>query len=166
MKQFWQIYNKNDTVKAAKNVKKALLIYILLAVAYVAICATFVTVYVVAEVSVYLCYAVNFVVTVAFAWYSVLFFSVGFAEKREKLRFYRVVDNALLTNYRGKFVGIGETAVKEGHLMFASVIFDTAEGQKSFLVFVNVNLCLGEGITYDLQTVGNKLMSYKEFSND
>lgn len=166
MKQFWQVYNKSNADKAAKDVKKSLLIYILLAIAYAAICATFITVYVVAEVNVYLCYAVNFVVTVAFAWYTVIFFSVTFAEKREKLRFYRVVDNALLTAYRGKFEGIGETAVKEGHLTYASVIFDTAEGSKSFLVFVNVNLCLSEGVTYDLQVVGNKLMSYKEFSND
>lgn len=165
MKDFKPLYTKNEENIAAKDVKSTLLIYVLLAVLFVALCATFIVLYVVVEFSVYVCYAVNFLASVAFFWYTVTFFAVTFPIVRDNLRFYRVVDNAQLTMYRGKYLLKGD-AVKEGRLTFISVQFATADGNKTFLIRPFVGEIFREGAMYDLQAVGNKLMAYKEFNND
>lgn len=165
MKGFKPLYGKNEESAAAKNVKSALLIYVLIAMSYAAFCALFVVLYVVFELSVYLCFAVNFLATVVFVWYTVSFFAVTFPTKRDNLRFFRVVENAQLTNYRGRYLTSGET-VKEGRLSFVSVEFATADGNKTFLLLNSAEEIFRENVTYDLQAVGNKLMSYKEFNND
>ena len=161
MKDFIPIYDKMQESMAKKQVKTALFAYVLVAMLYAAICAAFLVLYVVVELTVYVCCAVNIVATVAFIWYSVLFFSFSFAQKRQNLRFFRAADNAQFTAYRGKYLQCGDT-VKEGRLSFTSVQFDTPDGVKTFLWLEGTANTLRDNATYDLQAVGNKLWAYKE----
>lgn len=165
MKDFKYLYGKRDEIEASSKLKKSTAVYAAVAAAYIALCTAFVVLYIAAEWNVYLCFFVNFTATVVFIWYTVLFFSVTFSDMKADIDFYRIAENAQVTPDGGVFLREGGV-VKDGRLKFIALVFDTAKGERVFMVRPHICRPFRTERAYDLLLIGNKITAYKEAESD
>ncbi len=161
---FDRVYKKENLNNAVKAMRGAILIYCLSALAFACLCSVFVVLYISVGVSVILCFAVNFTLSVVFVWFSVIFFKLKLYVCRERLRFYRLQDNALITYSRGTYTGETRTGA-EGALNFRYLTFKTAEGLKTYRVGEESSVVFGTDKAYDLELAGDLITGYAEAEN-
>ena len=165
MKEFKKLYGNNDRIRALKDFRNGVLIYCAIALLFAAFCIAFVVLYVKIELSVYLCFALNFIATVAFCWFSVIFFTSVISKKRALLRFFKAFENAEITLARGKFDGVTGEVLQE-KTSFISLEFSTGDKKDEFFVLKGTAVPFKAGKIYDLQTLGSHITAYKEAEND
>lgn len=164
MNGFTEIYNTDGFKTARSELRKGLIVFCAAAFAYIAFCAVFVVLYVKCGLNVYLCFSLNFTVSVAFAWYAVLYFGCGYNKKRQLLNFYRTFENADIRPVRGVFIG-SAAETREKSVIFTKLLFKTFGGDAEFLIKSGLNVPFTEGKEYDLLVAGNKISAYKGAEN-
>ncbi len=164
MNGFTEIYNSNGIKTARSQLRKGLIAFCAVFSAYVAFCAVFVVLFVKCGLNVCLCFALNFIASVAFAWYAVIYFRCVYYNRRQLLNFYRSFENADLKPARGVFTGIVAES-QEQKVAFTKLVFKTFEGEREFLIKSGIKTPFAEGKEYDLLTAGNKIFAYKGAEN-
>lgn len=158
------IYSKSKALQTKRNKRKAVLFYALAAVIFACICTAFLLLYILLEVNIFVCASVCIVVTIAFMWFSVLFFGNTYKRLSVEANFYKVQANSISTNYRGEYLcSIG--ACSENGLSFTKLIFKTSEGEKAVLLLKDEVNPFKKNAVYYLSCVGNKVTAYAEARN-
>lgn len=164
MNGFTEIYSQNDLNTAKLQLRKGLIVFCAVLLLFIAFCAAFVVLFAVCGLNVYLCFSLNFIASVAFLWYAVIYFKCGYGKKRQLLNFYRTFDNADIRPARGAFAGVsGET--EEKSVVFTQLLFKTFDGETELLIKSGVKAPFTEGGEYDLLVAGNKISAYKGAEN-
>ncbi len=161
MEDFVRIYGPTGRAAACKRSRKALAVYIAVSVAFVLLCVLFALLYRYLRVNVWLCGTVNVLLTVAFLWFSLLFFSAAYPPIRADVKFYKDADNALIRNVRGVFRR-ADPAADVGMIDCVPLVFDTAAGETTLYVRADANVDLTEGGEYDLRATGDRLLEYRK----
>ncbi len=164
MNGFTEIYSENDRRAAKSAVGYSLLIFVAVTAVFVGLCAAFVVLYFKHETMLYLSFTVNFIITVAFVWFTVIFFCEIFSEKRERLRFYGILDNAVFEYYTGTFTGTNGF-VKLDRVEYDKYRFESEDGQRVLLLMRGAVIPFRTGRTYDVAAVGDRVTAYKEADN-
>mgnify|MGYP001100226893 CR=1 FL=1 len=159
MNGFTNIYSVSDINIVRARLRNGVIIFCAVALLFAAFCAGFVVLFVKELLNVYVCFAFNFVATVAFAWYAVIYFKCVFYRHRQQLNFYRSFEYADAKPARGIFLRA------EGGQVEKSVVCTRLVGTAVFLIKSCLNIPFEEGKEYDLLAVGNKLWEYKEADN-
>lgn len=141
------------------------MLYCAVALVFAGVCATFVALYITVNLNVFVCFFVNFIVSVVFVWFSVIFFKIKFSLLRDDVRFYRMQENALINYARGAFRG-AEGEGKEGGLCFCYLTFETAEGLKKYRLKQGIKVPFAQDKLYDLELAGDLVTGYAEAENE
>lgn len=156
MKEFTEVYNQNTIKSVTAAARKAVIIFSLSAVAFVAICVAFCVLTAFDFVNTYLGCIVNVLLTVAFLWYGYLFFSIYYVPARKRRAIVKYLENAQPSLISGKFIS------------------ETDDGWCLLLDFGNVKVSLDkscaykfiEGKDYDLRTVNGFIVSFREAEHE
>lgn len=159
-----RIYSQSDKQLAQRAARNALTIYCLTAVGFAAVCAGFVVLFDYVNSLLTLCVAVNFLLSIAFFWYTVIFFYTVYPRKRERSRFFKIMDGALITRACGIFVGAGDT-VTVGKVEYSEALFEIDGQREALLVLSGVTLPFVAGIKYDLQKIGERITAFAEVAD-
>jgi len=160
MTEFIQVYGSDERRAAGKRRLAAIAVFAAACVLYAGLCVLFSLLYRLFGVSVWLCAPVNVILTVAFLWIAVLFFSVTYPPIRADVKFYKTADNALFTDLRGEFL-YADAAVETDGKMFVPTVFETADGEITLYVKEGAVPTLEAGTEYFLRARGNMLFAYK-----
>ena len=156
-----ELYPEKDRQAAVSAMRKSLLIYIVISIVCVTVCVLFVVLYKKMEHLLFLCAAVDFVITLGLFWFSVLYFSEVFPRYRGKLRIFKVLENAATKTVRMTYVSAGDTKVIE-HVDYVECVFDD-DGQKIELYLApGWESVLKIGTSYELKLMGERVVAYSE----
>lgn len=164
MNGFTEIYGENDRQNAAKAVKNSLVAYCLTALGFAAVSVGFVVLYINVNFLLWLCAILNFVITVAFFWFTVLFFYAAFPEKLERFRFFKQSDGALISRVDGTFVGVGET-VTVTKVKYAELLFDVTGETQTLYVLHDAPVSFTAGKKYEIKKIGDRVTAFREAKN-
>lgn len=152
-----EIYT-NDFIQAIKRKLMTVLVkYIAIAALFAALCVTFCLLAAFDLVNVYVCCALNIVFTIAFLWFTYLFFTIYFKKAKEKRTFVKCLENAYPSIYEGAL-----TRVEQEEEYF-KLFF-----QDGNVLKLDVNATVGfiEGNAYRLDVVDDVIISYCEAENE
>ncbi len=164
MNGFTNIYSVSDINIVRARLCNGVMIFCAVALLFAAFCAAFVVLFVKELLNVYVCFAFNFVATVAFAWYAVIYFKCVYYQNRQQLNFYRSFEYADIKPARGIFLRADGGQIEKS-VVFTRLVFETYEGTAEFLIKSGINIPFEADKEYDLLAVGNKLWEYKEADN-
>lgn len=156
-----EIYSDKDIQNAAAALKKSLAVYIFSAAAVIAVCVLFVLLYTWVKYLLWLCVAVNFILTVLLFWITVLYFSEVFSKHNGRLRLFRVMENAAYKIVCATFISSGGTKTID-RAEYAEYAFE-ADGERTLLYVLSGARCdFKVGTKYNLRLLGERIVAYGE----
>ncbi|MCH5158113.1 MAG: hypothetical protein J1F33_02835 [Clostridiales bacterium] len=156
-----ELYPEKDRQSAASARTKSLLIYVVISVFCVAVCALFVVLYTKHEKLLFLCAAIDFVITVGLIWYSVLYFAHVFPKYTGKLRIYKVMENAVTKTLSLTFVSAKEKKVIE-HVEYVYCEFESDGESIELLVAPGWENVFKAGRRYEIKVMGERVTAFCE----
>lgn len=156
-----ELYTEKDRQTAVAARTKSLLIYTVISVFCVAVCALFVVLYTKKEQLLYLCAAIDFVVTIGLIWYSVLYFVEVLPKYNGRLRIYRVLENAVTKTLSLNFVCAKEKRVIE-HVEYVDCEFESDGESIALLVAPGWENVFKAGKNYVLKVMGERIVAFSE----
>ena len=152
-----EIYT-NDFIQAIKRKATTVLArYIAIAALYVALCVAFCLLAAFDLLNVYVGCALNVVLTIAFLWFTYLFFTIYYKKAREKSTFVKCLENAYPSVYEGVY------AHCEQDEQYVSLHFEDGSVLKLDADAAN---CFVGGTTYRVDAVNDTVISYCEVDNE
>ncbi len=159
-----EIYSEKDRRKAAADRRNSLLLYIATAVLLITVCVLFVILYIHFKKLLWLCVIVDFALGVLFFWFTVLFFYAVFPAKRERVRLFKIIENADCKYLRGVYNGTCENKTINS-VEYIGCEFDIDGERKSLYVLFDSNSVFEIGMTYDLKVMGERIIAYENLAN-
>lgn len=152
-----EIYTNNLIQAIRRKYATVLARYAAITVLFVVLCVAFCLLATFDLVNLYVCCAINVVLTIAFLWLSYLFFTICLKKAREKSTFVKCLENAYPSVYGGKYVGF------EQDEQYLTLLFE--DGNKLRLDSSAAN-CFIVGKKYLIDVVDGVVISYGEVEDE
>ncbi len=152
-----EIYTKEFVQAIKRQYTTALVKYIAIAVLFAALCVAFCLLAAFDLANVFVCCALNILFTIAFLWYSFLFFFVVFKSFKQKNTFVKCLENA------SPFVFQGVLEDCEREKQYLNLHF---EGGNVLKLDGNAINDIAVGKTYCMDVVDDVVISYCEVNNE
>jgi hypothetical protein len=165
VKKFNDIYRAEEEKKCQQKAQISLVWYVVIALLFVGLCTMFVLLYVLAGLSLVVCFLANVGLTIVFCWLSVLFFTVVYARKRAQVKFFQMLHHAQFAYDRGTFGEADGEEVKD-KVVFKRLRFTCADGEKVYLVKSPTAVPFAQNAAYDLQVAGDYVVAYAEAASE
>lgn len=159
MKGLTSLYGNERVSSANASRRNAIIVFIIVSILFVALCVGIVLLYIKISKNVFVFFIINTLVTIAFSWFGVIFFTDILPEKQAKRGFFEAIKNSSKTPFRCVYVASNGEKTQDG-MRWNELVFKTDESFVNLLVLSDIDIPFKKDDRYDILSMGNKITDW------